>query len=96
MKALIIIGKVLACLAGALFFPYLFILLLLWSPIAWILGLIFPGKNFYPINKAWSLANSWVESKLGIDLNTIVLLFFAFLTFGAVVGWIVGLFSCRE
>lgn len=47
-KALKIIGMVLACVAGTMLFPYLLIILLLWSPIAWILGLIFPNRQFYP------------------------------------------------
>ena len=96
MKALKIIGMVLACVAGAMLFPYLLIILLLWSPVAWILGFIFPGKNFYPINKTWPIINDWVGSKLGIDLNTILLLFFAFLTLGAFISWIVGLFSNKK
>jgi hypothetical protein len=34
--------------------PYVGILLLGWWIIAWILGLIFPGKEFFPIKKLFS------------------------------------------
>ncbi len=96
MKALKIIGMVLACVAGAMLFPYLLIILLLWSPVAWILGLIFPGNNFYPINKAWPIINDWVGSKLGISLNSILLIFLAFLILEAAISWIAGLFSNKK
>ncbi len=96
MKALKIIGMVLACVAGAMLFPYFLIILLLWSPIAWILGLIFPGKKFYPINKAWPIINDRVGSKLGISLNSILLIFLAFLILEAAISWIAGLFSSRK
>ncbi len=96
MKFLVFAGKVLAVLAGILLLPYLLILLLLWSPIAWILGLIFPGRNFYPINKAWPVMNSWVDSKLGIDLNTIIFFLLVFIALGSVISWIAGLFSGKK
>jgi hypothetical protein len=34
--------------------PYVGILLLGWWIIAWILGLFFPGKEFFPIKKLFS------------------------------------------
>ncbi len=95
-KALRIIGVALACVAGAMLFPYFLIILLLWSPIAWILGFIFPNRQFYPINKTWSLINDWVGSKLGIDLNSILMLLFAILMLEAFISWIAGLFGNKK
>lgn len=89
-------GKVLACTAGLLLFPYLLILLLLWSPIAWILNLFFPGREFYPINRAWPVINRWVESKMGTDLNTILLFILGLLTLGAAVSWIAAFLTGRK
>ena len=96
MKVLTFIGKVLACTFGLLLFPYLLFLLLLWSPIAWILNLLFPGREFYPVNKAWPVINRWVESKMGTDLNTILLFILVLLTLGAAVSWIAALLTGRK
>ena len=96
MQILTFMGRVLVCTAGLLLFPYFLILLLLWSPIAWILNLIFPGREFYPINRAWPVINRWVESKMGTDLNTILLFILLLLTLGAALSWVVGLFTGRK
>ena len=96
MNVLTFTGKVLASTAGLLLFPYLLILLLLWSPIAWILNLLFPGREFYPINRAWSVLNRWVESKMGTDLNTILIILALILTIGSAINWLVGLIFGRK
>ena len=96
MKVLTFIGKVLACTFGLLLFPYLLFLLLLWSPIAWILNLLFPGREFYPISRAWPVINRWVKSEVGTDLNTILLFILVILTLGAAVSWIAALFTGRK
>ena len=96
MKVMTFIGRVLACTAGLLLFPYLLILLLLWSPIAWILNLIFLGREFYPINRAWPVINRWVESRTGTNLNTILLFILLLMTLGAAVNWIAALFTGRK
>lgn len=96
MQILTFVGRVLAFTAGLLLFPYLLILLLLWSPIAWILNLIFPGREFHPINRAWPVINRWVESKMGTGLNTILLFILLLLTLGAAISWVVGLFTGRK
>lgn len=96
MQILTFVGRVLAFTAGLLLFPYLLILLLLWSPIAWILNLVFPGREFYPINRAWPVINRWVESKMGTDLNTILLFILLLLTLSAAISWVVGLFTGRK
>ena len=96
MQVLSFMGKVLSCTIGILFFPYFLILLLLWSPVAWVLNLIFPGREFYPINKAWPIINRWVESKVGTDLNTILIILALILTIGSAINWLVGLFFGRK
>ena len=96
MNVLTFVGRVLACTAGLLLFPYLLILLLLWSPIAWILNLVFPGREFYPINRAWPIINKWVESKMGIDLNTILVIILLIMTLGAAISWVAGLITGKK
>ena len=96
MQILTFVGRVLVCTAGLLLFPYLLILLLLWSPIAWILNLILPGREFYPINRAWPVINRWVESKMGTDLNTILIILALILTIGSAINWLIGLFFGRK
>ncbi len=96
MRVLISVCKALACLVGFLLSPYAVLLLLLWSPIAWILDLIFPRIEFYPINKAWPIINDWMDRTIGIDLNTILLMLVAFLFLNAAVSWIAGLFSGKK
>lgn len=39
------------CLVILMLAPYIGILLLCWWVIAWILGLIFPGREFFPIKR---------------------------------------------
>lgn len=96
MQVLSFMGNVLSCTLGILFFPYLLLLLLLWSPVAWILNLIFPGREFYPLNRAWPVINSWVKSRIGFDLNTILVIILLIMTLGAAISWVTGLFTGKK
>ena len=49
--------------------PAIIMILLLWWIIAWILGLIFPGKEFFPIEKIWDSVSQWVNEHLNVDLG---------------------------
>ena len=50
--------------------PAIIIILLFWWIIAWILGLMFPGKEFFPIKKIWDSASRWAKEKLIVDLGS--------------------------
>ena len=51
--------------------PLIILVLLLWWIIAWILGLIYPGKEFFPIRKVWERTRKWTNNKLHIDLEKV-------------------------
>ena len=50
--------------------PAIIMILLFWWIIAWILGLIFPGKEFFPIKKIWDSVSRWTKEKLNVDLGS--------------------------
>ena len=50
--------------------PVILVILLFWWIIAWILGLIFPGKEFFPIKKIWDSVSRWMKEKLNVDLGS--------------------------
>ena len=49
--------------------PVILIILLFWWIIAWILGLMFPGKEFFPIREIWNSVSRWMKEKLNVDLG---------------------------
>ncbi len=53
--------------------PWIGLLLLVWWFIAWILGLIFPGKEFFPIKKIYHSVSGWCEKHAGQSLDNIAL-----------------------
>lgn len=53
--------------------PVIILGLLIWWIIAWILGLMFPGKEFFPIIKVWGSVNGWAKQNMGIDLGAAAL-----------------------
>ena len=53
--------------------PAIIMILLFWWIIAWILGLMFPGKEFFPIKKIWDSASRWAKEKLNVDLGSAAL-----------------------
>jgi len=50
--------------------PAIIMILLFWWIIAWILGLMFPGKEFFPIKKIWDSSSRWAKEKLNVDLGS--------------------------
>ena len=42
---------------------------LVWWIVALILGLFFPGKDFFPVKKVWKSVSAWFEKHLGVDLE---------------------------
>lgn len=53
--------------------PVIILGLLIWWIIAWILGLMFPGKEFFPIKKVWGSVSGWAKQNMGIDLGAAAL-----------------------
>lgn len=52
--------------------PLIIVVLGAWWFIAWILGLIFPGKEFFPIGKVWNKSSEWTHDKLHVDLEKVL------------------------
>lgn len=69
---LFFLGKVFLMLILIILFPAIIPLLLFWWIVAWILGLIFPGKDFFPYQQMWDSSRKWCQEKLHIDLEEIV------------------------
>lgn len=70
LKVIICVYAIIIILALA---PFAAILLLAWWIIAWILGLIYPGKEFFPIKQIYHSVSDWCERKLGHSLGDIAL-----------------------
>ncbi len=90
------IFQVFACLLIIALAPYICILCLIWWPIAWILGLVFPGREFFPIKRIWAGMCGWVKRHTGLDLESVLLLTALFLLAGAAIGAVADLFRSRK
>ena len=88
--------QVYACILIIMLAPYVGTLFLIWWPIAWILGLVFPGREFFPIKRIWAGMCGWVKRSTGLELESVLLLAVLFLFAGAAVGAIVSLFRGRK
>lgn len=76
--------------------PYIGLLLFCWWFVAWIFGLIFPGKEFFPIKKMWSRASVWFKRKTGYALSSILLASALVLLVGSALSGLAALFSGRR
>ena len=76
--------------------PYVGLAFLVWRPIAWILGLVFPGRDYFPIKRIWEGLCDWVNCKSGLDLESVLLLTALFLLAGTAIGAFVDLFRGRR
>lgn len=76
--------------------PYVGILLICWWVIAWILGLLFPGREFFPIKRVWTGLCAWVERHTGMELESVLIISALFLIAGAAIGAIASLFTGRK
>lgn len=72
--------------------PYAIILMLIWWPIALILGLVFPGHDFFPIKRIWTGFKEWMHNHLDMDVESILLFTVLFLVAGSIIGGLVNLF----
>ena len=85
-----------ACILIVALAPYVGILFLIWWPIAWILGLVFPGREFFPVKRILAGMSGWVKRSTGLDLESVLLLTALFLFAGAAIGAIADLFRGRR
>ena len=53
--------------------PVIIFGLLTWWIIAWILGMMFPGNEFFPIKKVWGSVSGWAKKNMGIDFGAAAL-----------------------
>ena len=53
--------------------PVIIFGLLTWRIIAWILGMMFPGNEFFPIKKVWGSVSGWAKKNMGIDFGAAAL-----------------------
>ena len=91
-----IFGDVCLILLVLLVGPYFGLLLLCWWIVAWILGLIFPGKEFFPIKKVWTRVSDWFKRHTGHDLSGVLLVSALVLLLSSVLGGLFGLFGGRK
>lgn len=76
--------------------PYVAFLLLCWWFVAWILGLIFPGKEFFPAQKMWARLSAWFKRRTGKDLPEVLFFSAVFIILGAAISWMAGLLFGRR
>lgn len=76
--------------------PWVALLLIAWWIIAWILGLIFPGKEFFPIKKLYHSVSDWYERRSGHSLGDVALWSFLVVVGVTVVNGIENLFSKKK
>ena len=66
--------QVSACVLIIMLAPCVGILFLFWWPIAWILGLVFPGREFFPIKRIWAGTCGWIKRNIGVELESFLLI----------------------
>ena len=75
------------------FGPLIALLLLAWWIVAWVLGLAFPGREFFPIRKIWNAIDQWMQEKLDVGLGTMVGVSIASVLLGTFLSYLDGLFK---
>ena len=91
-----LLGMICGWLLIIILAPYVGLLFLIWWIVAWILGLIFPGREFFPIKRIWAWMCGWVKRYTGLELESVLLLTALFLFAGAAIGAVVDLFRGRK
>ena len=76
--------------------PVIILVLLAWWIIAWILGLIFPGKEFFPIKKIYHSVSPWFKKTFGISLEDAAIASILVVAIGAILDGVSNLFSKRD
>ncbi len=73
--------------------PLIIFVLLIWWIVAWVLGLLYPGKEFMPLGKVWNSSKQWTYEKLGIDLEQVLGGAVLAMIFSAIIGLLTNIFS---
>ncbi len=76
--------------------PVIILVLLVWWIIAWILGLIFPGKEFFPIKKIYHSVSPWFKRTFGLSLEDAAIASILVVAIGAILDGVSNLFSRRD
>ena len=76
--------------------PVIIFVLLVWWIIAWMLGLIFPGKEFFPIKKIYHSVSPWFKRTFGLSLEDAAIASILVVAIGAILDGVSNLFSRRD
>ena len=76
--------------------PVVIVVLLAWWFIAWILGLIFPGKEFFPIKKIYHSVAPWFKRTFGLSLEDAAIASILVVVATALLDGLSGLFSKKD
>ena len=87
-----LLGMICGWLLIIILAPYVGLLFLLWWIVAWILGLIFPGREFFPIKSIWAGMCGWIKRYTGLNLESVLLITALFLLASTAIGAIANLF----
>jgi len=94
------VGQVISYMCIILLFillsPVIAVVLLVWWIVAWILGLIFPGKEFFPIKKIFNSISPWFERTFGISLQDVAIASILVVAIGALLNGVSNLFSKKD
>ena len=90
------LGRTVKYLCALYLLPFLLFGLLIWSPVAWLLDLLFPDQEFYPIGKAWPRICEWTMKRCGINLTALLVIGALIMLASSVIGWIVGLLCVKS
>lgn len=87
-----LLGMICGWLLIIILAPYVGLLFLLWWIVAWILGLIFPGREFFPIKRIWAGMCGWIKRYTGLNLESVLFITALFLLASTAIGAIANLF----
>lgn len=76
--------------------PYVLLIAGVWWVIAWILGLIFPGKEFFPIKKWYHSFKRWFSKFFGIPLEDIAMASILTVVLGSLLNSLSNLFPGKK
>lgn len=91
-----IFSKVCLILVVILLAPFFGLLLLCWWIVAWILGLIFPGREFFPFKRMWSSFSAWFKRQTGEELSDVLTVAAIVLLVSSALDGLSGFFSGKK
>ena len=84
------------CLLIVLVMPFIGVALLVWWPIAYLLGLAFPGRAFFQPKSVWNKLCKWIYQMSGLDANRVLIMTLLVLISGSILAWFIGLLHSRR